>query len=54
MQGKGLMRCHQTLRLKVKDWLDENKGSIYKRVVTKEADLPALRAMAEDPMSYHQ
>jgi hypothetical protein len=48
------MRCHRTLRLKVKDWLAENKGFIYKKVITKEVDLPALRAMAEDPMNYHQ
>jgi hypothetical protein len=34
--------------------LDRNKGFIYKRVTTKEADLPALCAMAEDPMNYHQ
>jgi hypothetical protein len=31
-----------------------NKRIYLQKVITKEADLPALCAMAEDPMNYHQ
>jgi hypothetical protein len=55
IQGERLMRCHRTLG----DWiyrylLAEIEGFIYKKLLQKEADLPALRTMAEDPMNYHQ